>query len=279
MLILETFFLFITLYWFVTKCSFMTLRTQTFTILPALFFFIVSSYLAFLTSQVADSSLRQGLLTLTLSFFAGGSVLSIHWFYSWIISGRNHESKKGVTPYAFSLSNLICLLLMTLGSITLVWVGQLTLYDMTTWGKDINRIFFSSRTAEYMFPTLGIDMRVIHYFLIGLTLLLAGLAMFLRRRLRKCPHHFGYLASYPKKVSTPKKCLLCPKVADCMAIATRMPGQPEKQKSLVKLTAMKEKDSPKSPQCFGYLRSLPNSQAVPQECITCRKLLECRNLI
>jgi len=101
-----------------------------------------------------------------------------------------------------------------LGSITLAWVAQLTLYDMITWGKDITRIFFSSRTDEYMFPTLGIDMRVIHYFLIGLTLLLIGLVTHFRSR-SKCPYHFGYLASLPKNTPIPQECLSCKRV-DCI---------------------------------------------------------------
>ncbi len=158
-----------------------------------------------------------------------------------------------------------------LGTITLAWVGQLTLYDMTTWGKDITRIFFSSRTAEYMFPTLGIGMRVIHYFLVGLALILLGLVVLFR--IRKCPHHFGYYASQPQKDSMPRKCLICPKVAECVS------GTPQKPKPSTKPTAKKEKDSPKCLHNFGYLRSLPDNQAVPNECTACQELLECRNLI
>jgi hypothetical protein len=102
-------------------------------------------------------------------------------------------------------------LIAALGTLTLAWVAQLTLYDMITWGKDISRIFFSSRTAEYMFPTLGIDMRVIHYFLIGLALLLIGLGTHFRSRSR-CPHHFGYLASLPKNTPIPQECLFCTRI-------------------------------------------------------------------
>jgi hypothetical protein len=114
------------------------------------------------------------------------------------------------------LRGVLTLSMIILGSFTLVWVGQLTLHDMLTWGKDITRIFFSSRTAEYMFPTLGIDMRVIHYFLIGLTLLLLGLVIFRTRpRGSKCLHDFGYLASLPKNAPIPQECLLCKRV-DCI---------------------------------------------------------------
>jgi hypothetical protein len=114
------------------------------------------------------------------------------------------------------LRSALSLSLIALGATTLAWVAQLTLFDMITWGKDITRIFFSSRTAEHMFPTLGIDMRVIHYFLIGLTLLLTGLVTFrMRPKGRKCLHHFGYLASLPKNAPIPQECLSCKRV-DCI---------------------------------------------------------------
>jgi hypothetical protein len=78
------------------------------------------------------------------------------------------------------LSNLAGLLLTAFGSIILAWVGWVTWYDMTMWGKDIALIFFESRTGEAI--SLGIGMKVIHHFLIGLALLLSGLITFLRRR-------------------------------------------------------------------------------------------------
>jgi len=81
------------------------------------------------------------------------------------------------------LPNLASLFLTAFGSITLAWVGQLTWYDMTTWGKDIALIFFGSRTGEAI--SLGIGMKVIYYFLIGLALLLSGLLTYLRRKRSK----------------------------------------------------------------------------------------------
>jgi len=81
------------------------------------------------------------------------------------------------------LSNLASLFLTAFGSIILAWVGWLTWSDMTAWGKDIAVIFFESRTGETI--SLGIGMKVIHYLLIGLALLLSGLLTFLRRRRSK----------------------------------------------------------------------------------------------
>jgi len=81
------------------------------------------------------------------------------------------------------LSNLASLFLTAFGSTILAWVGWSTWYDITVWGKDIALIFFGSRTGEAI--SLGIGMKLIHYFLIGLALLLSGLLTFLRRRRSK----------------------------------------------------------------------------------------------
>jgi len=145
------------------------------------------------------------------------------------------------------LPNLPSLFLAAFGSIILAWVGYLTWYDMTWWSKDIALIFFGSRTGEHI--SLGIGMKVIHYLLIGLALLLSGLLTFLRKRIEAvkshlnrllrtrlqkgkepqvkppeeedknpsgCPHHFGYLANRPKKASVPQECLICPKILECI---------------------------------------------------------------
>jgi len=76
------------------------------------------------------------------------------------------------------LLNSASLFLTAFGSIILGWVGWLTWHDVTVWGKDIPLIFFGSRTGEAI--SLGIGMKVIHYFLIGLALLLSGLLTLLR---------------------------------------------------------------------------------------------------
>ena len=88
-----------------------------------------------------------------------------------------------------SLSHLLLntagLFLAASGSIILAWVGWLTWYDMTSWGKDITLIFFGSRTGETI--SLGIDMRVIYYLLTGLALLLSGLLTLLRSLPKNAP--------------------------------------------------------------------------------------------
>ena len=89
--------------------------------------------------------------------------------------------------FSFSrlLPNLAGLLLVAFGSITLVWVGQLTWHDITVWGKDITLVFFGSRTGENI--SLGIGMKVIHYFLIGLALLLSGLCVWVLPKIVPIP--------------------------------------------------------------------------------------------
>ena len=81
---------------------------------------------------------------------------------------------------SYLLTNLVGLVLVALGPYTLAWVGWLTWYDTTTWGKSLASIFFGSRTGEAI--SLGVGMKVIYYFLIGLVLFLSGIFMLFRKR-------------------------------------------------------------------------------------------------
>jgi hypothetical protein len=78
------------------------------------------------------------------------------------------------------------------GSIILAWVGWLTWHDVTVLGKDIILIFFGSRTGECI--SLGIDMKLVYYSLIGLALLILGLSIFLRRRSKVIERRFSATA-------------------------------------------------------------------------------------
>lgn len=130
-------------------------------------------------------------------------------------------------------ANLAGLLLTPFGLIILAWVGWLTLHEMTTWGKEINLIFFGSRTSEAI--NLGIGMKIVYYFLIGLVLLIMGLCTFLRRRSRvieihpsatapekkenssKCPYHCGYLKMHVRQnIPIPHDCLRCSRIWECI---------------------------------------------------------------
>ena len=56
-------------------------------------------------------------------------------------------------------------------------------------------------------------------------------------------------------------------------------GQPQKENPLVESTTKKEKGPKRCSHHFGYLNSLPEGEPIPQECLTCEELLECRNTI
>jgi hypothetical protein len=82
--------------------------------------------------------------------------------------------------------NLVIAFLIICGSTILAWIGWQTWHDMTTLGKSIILIFFSSREGETI--SLGIGMRIIYYFLISLALLLSGLIMLVRKRAQEKKH-------------------------------------------------------------------------------------------
>jgi len=82
----------------------------------------------------------------------------------------------------YLLPSLVGLVLAAFGLIILVWVGWLTWYDINGWSKSLALIFFGSRTGEAI--SLGIDMRLIYYLLIGSALFLSGIFMFFRKRQR-----------------------------------------------------------------------------------------------
>jgi len=72
----------------------MPLKPETITLLPALLLFVISSYMAFLTFQIVDSSAQRMLLTLALSLFFGGLVLVASWGYYWMIHKRFRNNNK-----------------------------------------------------------------------------------------------------------------------------------------------------------------------------------------
>jgi hypothetical protein len=78
------------------------------------------------------------------------------------------------------LTKLIIPIFALLGSVILVWVSLLVFQDITVWGKSISTIFFGSRTEESI--SLGIDMKIIHYFILGLGLLFSSFIIFLRSK-------------------------------------------------------------------------------------------------
>ena len=92
---------------------------------------------------------------------------------------KKHQPHLGL---ARLMPNLIILSLFASSVFILGWVGWLTWYDMTEWNKDIGTIFFGARTGEAL--SLGMGMRIIYYFVIGMLLLASALFLVLRERIR-----------------------------------------------------------------------------------------------
>ena len=121
---------------------------------PALFLFFLSIVFSVITLIVGDFSLRQLLLILTISLFIAGLVLAVYWGYSWVFSKKFHERETGFFVWLLAHSRLIGFLLLILGAVILVWVGELVWKDIVVWEKELSLIFFASRAGESI--SLGI---------------------------------------------------------------------------------------------------------------------------
>ena len=78
--------------------------------------------------------------------------------------------------------NITTLSLIIFGWAVLTWAGQIVWVDMSFYGKDLATALFGSRVGENI--SLGVDMRLIYYILIGVGLLLSSLTIrFVKRRL------------------------------------------------------------------------------------------------
>ena len=93
-----------------------------------------------------------------------------------------NESSRLKWRLSHLLTNLAGLFLTVLGLAILAGIAWLAWFDSTSWGKDITLILFGSRAGEAV--SLGIGMKIIHYFVIGSALLLSGSIIFLRRRIK-----------------------------------------------------------------------------------------------
>jgi len=95
-----------------------------------------------------------------------------------------HEGKESrfrrLTRQLRSPWNIAMLSLIFLGWITLTWIGQIIWTDLSFYGKDMVTIILGSRIGEEI--SLGTDIRVIHYLLIGIMLLFSSLTIKLIKR-------------------------------------------------------------------------------------------------
>ena len=161
------------------------------------------------------------------------------------------------------MPNVIVLSLVASAALVLAWIGWITWNDISVWNKDLGAIFFGSRTGEGI--SLGIGMTVIHYVLIGTSLLAAGVVVFLRNHI---------LATEPEKVIQKQ----------VMQIKNRETNVPMREKvmSAVKSPMKTENAAAQEERFFsgclhhfGYLSSRPKDSPIPQECIICQRLGDC----
>jgi hypothetical protein len=96
--------------------------------------------------------------------------------------GEGIKTQIAVAHYS-RLSKLAGVSLIGLGAIILSLVGWITFYDITVWGKSLELIFLGSRTGEAI--DLGIGMKVLHYFGLGLASTLIGVLVLIRRRSKR----------------------------------------------------------------------------------------------
>ena len=159
--------------------------------------------------------------------------------------------------FARLLPHIIVLFLVASAALILAWIGWLTWTDMTQWSKDIGNIFFGSRANEAI--SLGIGMTVIHYFLISMSLLAAGVVLFIRNRIRATKPQHAMLIK-PQKVEAKTN------------EVTSAVESPVREESAA---AREERFFSGCLHHFGYLSSRPKDSPIPQECIICQRLGDC----
>jgi hypothetical protein len=137
---------------------------------------------------------------------------------------------------------------------------------MTVWGKDIGAIFFGSRAGEAI--SLGIGMAVIHYFSIGMLLLAAGVALFLKNRFFAAEPQKEFVMNFQKPTMNHKNL----NHNDSNVKADSEVESPVKEENAA---AREERFFSGCLHHFGYLSSRPKDSPIPQECIICQRLGDC----
>ncbi|MDG6223692.1 MAG: hypothetical protein QCH99_10585 [Candidatus Bathyarchaeota archaeon] len=158
-----------------------------------------------------------------------------------------------------SMPNLIIFSLFAVGALVLVWVGSLTINDVTVWNKDMGTIFFGSRTGEAI--SLGIGMTLINYVYVALAFFGAGAVMFIRNRMLVNSEVEPLLMMSSQKSQKHNEV----KQGNC----TR------KSVSKNSVAASEDRFFSGCLHHFGYLSSRPKDEPVPQECILCQRLGDC----
>ena len=153
------------------------------------------------------------------------------------------------------------------GLILLAWVSSLVWIDISYWAKDIDIIFFGSRTGEPI--SLGIGMTVFNYFLISMALIGTGGVLFLRNHMLAAKPVVTKPIRAPK-VKTPVRTTL-----QQTPINTPEPSEVKPALKEDSAAAQEERFFSGCLHHFGYLSSRPKDSPIPQECILCQRLGDC----
>ena len=109
--------------------------------------------------------------------------------------GKKSGKTRQFSNLDLSLFNIAIIFLLGVGSVTLIWVGSLVWNDIAFWSKEFSEIFLGSRVGENI--SLGIDLRVIHYYMIGILLIAVAIVLLIWKRWeksrRKSPKGWGKL--------------------------------------------------------------------------------------
>jgi hypothetical protein len=87
------------------------------------------------------------------------------------IKGPEETIKAIFSP--LTVTRLLQLLLIFLGSILLIWITELTLYEVLLWEKDLMFVLFDG-SGQIISQDIGLS--VIHYYIIGIVVLILGFA-------------------------------------------------------------------------------------------------------
>ena len=162
-----------------------------------------------------------------------------------------------------SLPQLISVVLVASSSIVLVWTVGIIWKDITFWNKELGTILTGSRTGEAI--SLGIGMTVINYLLVGISLLIAGVVVFLRNRI---------LSSTPEQVIE-KQVIKVKNRETAAPIKEQVPVGIKAPIKVENAIAQEERIFSGCLHHFGYLSSRPRDSPIPQECIICQRLGDC----
>ena len=163
-----------------------------------------------------------------------------------------------------SIPKMLILVLLVSGASLLAWVGWITWNDISVWNKDIGTIFFGSRMIHEEAISLGIGMAVIHYFLIGVSLLAAGILLFVR----------NYFVTAKLRTDIPKVPIKQNKLKDPQKIVNVKQSVNIKPKEET-AAAREERFFSGCLHHFGYLSARPKESPIPHECILCQRLGDC----